>query len=389
MPRTAVKTFFPRLRAWGPFSRAIKGLGLEETLLVMSSLMMATLAIGWGLVYIVCGEPLAGCIPLFYALLSGLSLVRFAMTRRYQFFRSSQLFLSLALPFLLMLALGGLRESSAVILWSLTSPLGALVFAGRRQARGWMFGFLGLLVLAVILDPLVHRENQLPTTLTTAFLVLNIGFTAMVIFILLHYAVQQKDATLALLHTEEEKSRRLLLNILPKDIADQLKEGESTVARQYPQATILFADIVNFTPMSAGLAPADLVDLLNDIFSHLDTLVDRYDVEKIKTIGDCYMVAAGVPRDQPDHAHRLADMALEIRDYFAENQFLGQRFAVRIGMHSGPVVAGVIGHRKFAYDLWGDTVNTASRMESHGLPGEIRITRATYDLIRAAFDCTP
>jgi guanylate cyclase len=361
---------------------------LQKTLLVLSAFMMATLGVAWGVVYWLAGEAGAGAIPLIYSGLSFSSLLYFGSTKRYRFFRASQLLLSLLLPFFLMLALGGFHPSSAVILWSLTSPLGALVFAERQMAWRWLAGFLVLVLAGALLEPLVTRENALPDGLITAFYMLNIGFTAVVIFTLLNHAVRQRDVTLERLNLEEAKSRRLLLNILPEDIADQLKEGESTVARQHPEASILFADIVNFTPMSARLAAADLVDLLNGIFSHLDALADRYGVEKIKTIGDCYMVAAGVPREQPDHAHRLADMALEIRDYFAENRFNGHCFSVRMGMHSGPVVAGVIGHRKFAYDLWGDTVNTASRMESQGQPGEIRITRATYDLISAAFNCT-
>lgn len=137
------------------------------------------------------------------------------------------------------------------------------------------------------------------------------------------------------------------------------------------------------------MKPTELVEFLNQVFSHFDLLTDKYGLEKIKTIGDCYMVAAGVPRPRPDHAHALARMALDIRNYSASQEIYGERLNFRIGINSGPVTAGVIGRRKFIYDLWGDAVNTASRMESHGLGGKIQVTEATYQLIQADFLCQP
>lgn len=192
-----------------------------------------------------------------------------------------------------------------------------------------------------------------------------------------------------MLRREQEKSEALLLNILPQGIAAALKNGQRVIADRFDQVSILFADIVAFTPLSATLSPTELVQLLNAVFSSLDALVDAYGVEKIKTIGDCYMVAAGVPEPRPDHAHVLTYLALDIRDAIAQHEFHGQRLAFRIGINSGPAVAGVIGARKFSYDLWGDTVNTASRMESHGAPGCIQVTAATHALIQDAFICEP
>jgi len=362
---------------------------LEKTLLVFSSLMMASLAIVWGFTYMAFGEYQAGAIPLFYSVLSFLSIISFARTRRYQFFRFSQLLLSLLLPFFLMIALGGFVNSSAVVLWSLTCPLGALVFVERRQAIRWFLAFLALVILGAILDPFVQRTSYLPPILRIIFFVMNTGCTSTVVFVLLQYFVNQKETTLKLLHVERSKSEHLLLNILPKEIADILKNEDRTIANQYDQVSVLFADIVNFTPMSALMTPVGLVELLNDIFSFFDVLVEKYQLEKIKTIGDCYMVAAGIPQSRPDHAHILTRMAIEVRDHFTQHQFQGRHLAFRIGINSGPVVAGVIGHMKFAYDLWGDAVNTASRMESHGAEGQIQITRATYELIKNDFVCEP
>ena len=150
---------------------------------------------------------------------------------------------------------------------------------------------------------------------------------------------------------------------------------------------MLFADIVGFTPMAAGLSPHELIGLLNTVFTTFDRFVEDLGLEKIKTVGDEYMVAAGVPETRPDHAHAIAELALRIRDHTENNQFEGHDIALRIGINSGPVVAGIVGTHKFAYDLWGDVVNTASRMESEGIAGAIQVTPATYELIRDEFVC--
>ena len=150
---------------------------------------------------------------------------------------------------------------------------------------------------------------------------------------------------------------------------------------------MLFADVVGFTPMSAGLSPPELIGLLNTVFTTFDRFVEDLGLEKIKTVGDEYMVAAGVPETRPDHAHAIAELALRIRDHTENNQFEGHDIALRIGINSRPVVAGIVGTHKFAYDLWGDVVNTASRMESEGIAGAIRVTPATYELIRDEFVC--
>ncbi len=360
---------------------------LQKTLLVLSSLMMASLAVIWGLIYVAFGEYLAGSIPLFYSFLSFLSIMAFTRTRGYHFFRSSQLILPLLLPFFLMLALGGFVNSSGVIVWSLSSPLGALVFTERRQAIRWFIAFIALVILGAALDPFVQRASQLPTLVRTIFFVMNIGCTSAVAFVLLQYFVNQKDRALDLLHIEQAKSEGLLLNILPKNIADTLKNEPRLIADKYDQVSVLFADIVDFTRISARMTPVELVGLLNQVFSYWDVLVEKHQLEKIKTIGDCYMVAAGIPRPRSDHAHILARMAIEARDHFALHSYGGHPLMFRIGINSGPAVAGVIGNTKFAYDLWGDAVNTASRMESHGVGGQIQITRATYELIKDEFVC--
>lgn len=196
----------------------------------------------------------------------------------------------------------------------------------------------------------------------------------------------QEQAFLKQLQAEQEKSERLLLNILPKAIAEKLKQGWNTIADSFAEVTVLFADIVDFTKLSAQVSPTDLVNLLNDIFSTFDRLAEQHGLEKIKTIGDAYMVVGGLPVPTPDHAVAIAEMALDMQQAIAQfNTQREQPFSIRIGINTGPVVAGVIGTHKFTYDLWGDTVNIASRMESQGIIGKIQVTSATYERLRERY----
>ncbi|HBE21304.1 MAG TPA: adenylate/guanylate cyclase domain-containing protein [Cyanobacteria bacterium UBA11149] len=194
--------------------------------------------------------------------------------------------------------------------------------------------------------------------------------------------MQRKEAE-AILRIEREKSDNLLLNILPEAIAQRLKQKQSCIADGFAAVTILFADIVGFTQLSSQISPTELVNLLNDIFSAFDCLTEIYGLEKIKTIGDAYMVASGLPMMRPDHADAIANMALDMQKEVKKfNQRHHANLNIRIGINSGEVVAGVIGTKKFIYDLWGDAVNTASRMESHGEPGRIQVTAATYKYLQ-------
>ena len=189
---------------------------------------------------------------------------------------------------------------------------------------------------------------------------------------------------------EREKSERLLLNILPPSIAQRLKEGDNSIADGFSDVTILFADLVEFTQLSERTPPAELVALLNEIFSAFDRLTEQYGLEKIKTIGDAYMVVGGLPIPRPDHVVAIAEMALAMRKEIAQFNFRHQQNCnLRIGINTGAVVAGVIGTKKFIYDLWGDAVNTASRMESYGIPGEIQVTDATFEYLKDQYDFQP
>jgi adenylate cyclase len=224
---------------------------------------------------------------------------------------------------------------------------------------------------------------------TSTMLALNVIGAGAVAFTLLATFANERNAALAALRAEQERSELLLMNILPSSIAERLKAASQTIADHFDSASILFADVVDFTPLSRRLAPAEVVGVLDQLFSHFDRLVERHGLEKIKTIGDCYMAASGVPDPSPDHARRAALLALDMRDSIATSAVASQPgLTLRIGINSGAVVAGVIGTKRFLYDLWGDAVNIASRMETNGTPGEIQITRATYELLKDEFACT-
>jgi guanylate cyclase len=358
-------------------------LRLQKSLLVLCAFPFMVAGVAWGLMYVLFGEPLAGAIPLTYSFISFLSIIHFGLTRRYQFFRFSQLLLILLLPFFLMMTLGGYVGGSAVVLWALISPLGALLFDKPRHAPGWFLAFVSLVILGGLLQPYLRPVNNLSTGSVIFFFVINLAGVGSLVVLMVYYFVGQKNIFQA-------KSEALLLNILPKEIAAILKNEQRTIADQYEEASVLFADMVNFTPMSAEMSPVEMVNLLNEIFSHFDSLVEKYGLEKIRTVGDSYMVAAGVPRPRSDHAGAILRLALEMRDYVRQQTLTASRpIAFRMGINSGPVLAGVIGRKKFIYDLWGDVVNMASRMESQGEGGAIQITESTYELVKDDFVCEP
>ena len=311
-----------------------------------------------------------------YAAFSAAGLAFLLVVKRAPPVAWAQLAALLAVPLALHVAGGGLAPSGAVVLWALLSPVAALVLASDRAAIAVFAAYLLVLFAAAAWDfgpgSLLFAENA--------------ALLSAILFISTRYFIREREKTHRALVLEQEKSERLLLNILPAPIAERLKATGGTIADGFADASVLFADIVGFTPLSATLSPAKLVDVLNALFYAFDRLAETHGVEKIKTIGDAYMVCAGLPEPAADHAERIARMALGMRDAVeAFNKERGTTLQIRVGINSGPVVAGVIGLKKFIYDLWGDTVNTASRMESHSKPGRIQVTAATYGLLKGKF----
>jgi guanylate cyclase len=275
-----------------------------------------------------------------------------------------------------------------MVLWSVLGPFSALLFLSNRQAISLLVVYLGLLVTIAVAYPTVAVENELADWVILMFFVLNIGAASAIVFGLLRYFVRENRRIHGLLQVEQDKSETLLTNLLPREIAETLKNSDRTVAEQYDSVSILFADVVGFTPLAESLLPTEVVEMLNSIFTRFDELVSNCRAEKIGTIGDSYMVVAGAPQRDSDHAAILAELALDMMSVARSNPTtVGPNLTFRMGINTGPVVAGVIGTTRLHYDVWGDAVNLASRLESHGEPGKIQISRATHEEIHDRFRC--
>lgn len=356
---------------------------LRVTIGMLASLMGVFFSLALGIPLLLLGEPLAGMVSLYLGvwMLSGIGFfawkrVGFDSWVHYNLFGES------VAIFINSILLGGFEGSGALILWLLLCPLLASILSDMRATFYWSGVFVVLLLASLVLPEIFGYVSELPPgTSKWIFLFNAFGISTFVLVVVQYFAAQR--------NLYQERSDRLLLNILPREIADILRNENRIIADAFEGASILFADVVDFTPMSANMSPVELVELLNEVFSHFDALVEKYGLEKIKTIGDCYMVASGIPRPRMDHAQAVTLMGLEILRFVETRSFRGRKLSFRIGINSGPVVAGVIGQKKFTYDLWGDAVNTASRMESQGTRNNIQITRNTFELIQNDFVCLP
>jgi adenylate cyclase len=372
-PGSSVRRVVRRLAFVGVATKDPDETRAQKAALTLAAALVTILAIIWVATYWVLGLPRAAAIPFVYQVASVASLLVFARTKSYRFFRFSQAAMMTLLPFMLQWTLGGYVASSAVSLWALVAAIGTLFFFTADESIPWFVAFLALTLLSGLLEPTLSRSPAaIPDPIRIAFFVLNVTGVSLTAYALLQYAVRARDEAFA-------RSEGLLLNVLPKTIAERLKREPGVIAEAHAEVTVLFADVVDFTPFTERTEPQRVVGVLDEIFSAFDTLAARHALEKIKTIGDAYMVAAGLPEPRADHAAAMAEMALDMQAEFDRICTpLGLDLAIRIGMDSGPVIAGVIGRHKFTYDLWGDTVNTASRMESHGLAGRIQVSEATY-----------
>src|SRR5215204_6388032 len=388
--RAAADRVTARLTLVGADPHDDDDLRARKALLVLISVLILPVAAVWGALYLAFGSPV-GVVPLVYfgVLLGAIAV--FSRTRDFPWLlRVGQIDILLA-PTLSMIPLGGFLNSGGVGLWGIVAPLGALVFGEVGSAARWYVAYLVVFLGSGIVGEVIGPVWPLPPGwFTSTMLALNIAVGGTIVFTLLAVFARERRDALAALRQEQAKAENLLLNILPRSIADKLKAQTQPIADHFQSASILFADVADFTPWSERLPPAEVVGYLDHLFSHFDELAERYGLEKIKTIGDCYMVAAGVPTPRPDHARALALMALDMLEAMRADDEVGHfGLELRVGINSGPVVAGVIGRKRFLYDLWGDAVNTASRMESHGTPGRIQITRATYELLADEFECEP
>jgi len=263
-------------------------------------------------------------------------------------------------------------------------------FIYPKHERVYQYLVISIALSAFILIEILFYLNVSPAyfpKIPTSILSVSFNF-ALVLFLIgfAYYISENYKLAEENLETEKQKSESLLHNILPEKIADRLKSNPETIADGFEESSILFADIVNFTPLAENNTPNNVVAMLNEIFSKFDDLVEKHGLEKIKTVGDAYMVASGIPEKNNSHAEAIAEMSLDMNESIHQVKgLLGKSLQLRIGINSGPVVAGVIGKKKFIYDLWGDSVNTAARMESHGVPGKIQVTSNTYSLLKSKY----
>ncbi len=379
----------------GRFFRFLSGIGsrpeddeelkLQKSLLVLCAIPFILAGAAWGAMYVSSGEVNAGLIPLSYSAFSLASLVYFGISKKFLVFRFSQLVLILLLPFALMLSLGGYINGSAVIIWSLISPLGAMLFYRQHSAPRWLMAYLVLVVAALLLQPWLRQENSLSPLQIGIFFVINLGAVGAIIFLMVFYFVSMKNRF-------QQKSEALLLNILPRSIAEELKQKGNAEARQFEEVSVLFTDFKDFTSIAEKMSPVVLVAEIDHLFRNFDRIMDKHGLEKIKTIGDAYMCAGGLPVPNATHAQDTVAAGLDILAFM--QAYAKQRvasgllpFEIRIGIHTGTVVAGIVGEKKFAYDIWGDAVNTAARMESSGEAGKVNISGATYERVKDLYHC--
>ena len=354
---------------------------LDKAMFTLVAGLLAVMAFAWVGIYLAVGLPKSAAIPFAYQIAVVASLAWFARTKQFHVIRSFQLVLMLVLPFALQWSLGGFFNSSAVAAWAGITPVLAYLFGVRNGV--WLWAFIALLAVSAAMETtLVAHAPHIDAGVRSAMWVLNLAGPSVAAFLALAYFTGERARSRAalaeehrLLEIERDRSEHLLLNILPEPIAQRLRDGHATIAESKHEVTILFADLVGFTPLAETIGASHVVKLLNDVFSAFDDLADAAGLEKIKTVGDAYMVAGGIPNPRPDHLVAVLAMALRMgTEVAAVGDRYGRALQLRIGIDSGPVVAGVIGRRKFSYDLWGDTVNSASRMESHGIPGRIHVT---------------
>ncbi len=313
-------------------------------------------------------------------LISAVNLVVLARTRRFDRYVVVLILSVMVLPVFVEVALGGVAGSSASIVFAFLGPVYATLALGPRRATPWFVLFLAIVLVVVVLDPLLSsRIEPQPYPMRLAFYAANLGIPLGLTFALLRYTDLRRRRA-------EARADELLTNAIPASIAARLKRGEERIAEAYPSTTVLFADLAGFTPWAQRTDPARVVAFLDRLFTRFDEHAAEAGVEKIKTVGDAYMAVAGAPEPRDDHAEAAMGLARGMLTAMAAvRSRMDLPLQVRIGLASGPAVGGVIGRRRILFDLWGDTVNTASRMESSGVPGRIHVAKSTRDLLRDRF----
>lgn len=372
---------------------------LRVHLLIFACAFMNFAVMFWLAIYWLMGQDFSTNVPLAYQALSISSLIYYLKSRNFDVFRFIQLSLFLFAPFVMQWSVGSSVTSSGVTIWALLAPVGAVVVAGWRESIPWFVAYIVLTAVSGFFDYFLGVGNTGGLELKTIGVFFALNFVAMssILYFLVRYFVletekikQQLDQQHVLLLEEQKKSELLLLNVLPVHIAKRLKDSNTLIADGHADVTVMFADISNFTQLTEQMVPTQMVGLLNMIFSWFDSMTDKYGLEKIKTIGDAYMVVGGLTRNRDDYVKNIVDMALEMREFISTHPDLSRHnMGIHIGIATGPAVAGVLGSKRFIYDVWGDAVNVASRLSDEGKQGEILTDKITYNRLRNQYTFSP
>ena len=370
---------------------------LHKTLLIFACGLMGFAAMLWLTIYHAMGIRYSATVPLIYLAVSAATLGIYIWNLNFEVFRFAQTCLYLFVPFIMQWSIGSYVTSSGVMLWALLAPIGVMIFQGPKESVPWFFAYIVMTAVSGFFDYYLaygsEQQTGMPMQTIAVFFALNFAAMSTIVYLLVIYFVREKDRLKAeldaqhdLIKIEQERSERLLLNVLPATIAERLKRDSSVIADGLADCTVMFADLTDFTRLTEELPPRDMVALLNEVFSWFDLLAEDYGLEKIKTIGDAYMVAGGLLDDTTKYTEAIANMALEIRDKIgARRTPTGEPLGMHIGIGTGPVVAGVIGVKKFIYDLWGNTVNIASRLSTEATTGGILVDAITYRRLRGLY----
>lgn len=390
-------TFFQRVRNAGVEPGDSEDLVLQKSMLVFISALVCVAASLWLLIYWVLGPRLSASLPFGLQVLIVLNLAVYLHSGNFNLFRMSQLGLLLFFPFVAQWAMGDFVSASGLTLWGLLAPIAALLCLGVRESLPWLAAYLIMTLITGGFDYLladVAVRSEVPKRISMVFFALNFVTISSIVYLLLRFALverekarEQLEEAHAKLAIEQAHAERLLLNILPGPVAARLKMSDATIADGFSEVTVMFVDIVGFTELAAGMQPNQVFAMLNRVFSGFDELAEIRGLEKIKTIGDAYMVAGGLNDNLSHPCGAIAELALDMRDWLRRDQSIrSEPLQIRIGIGTGPVVAGVVGKKKFIYDLWGDTVNLASRITDESLPSGISCDEATYQRLRGHFE---
>ncbi|HEX6129783.1 MAG TPA: adenylate/guanylate cyclase domain-containing protein [Candidatus Limnocylindria bacterium] len=375
-PYDRIKELIARLAAIGDRPDDDVDLRVRKHALAATMLGLIPASMTWLIIGLVIGRPLLAASSVYFAVAMLIGLVALAQLRDFTRVVGGLLMAGMVYVFLGHISLGGLVAGGAPLIWGILAPISAVLYFDGSRSLKWFGGYAAMVIASIIFDgwitTLVPAHWDEPPLWLLAY---NLLGPALIVLLLVRYVDGQRLQA-------QHQARSLLHDMLPASIAERLSRGERLIADTHPAATVVFADVVDFTGFAATTGPRDLLLMLNQLFSIFDRLAARHGLEKIKTMGDSYVAVAGAPTPRADHARAAVEMAIEMHRAVARLGGLRRRgIRLRVGVASGPVTAGVIGENKWAYDIWGDTVNVAARMESYGVPGMVQLAPSTRELL--------